>query len=246
VKGAEQTKEKKMKKLILILASFTIMGCGPYLKMAPGMDVSKSHDTLLTTAIIDGSPTDDHGAESPSIIGAAISLANNIDLAPFGEKMIKQITKYLAEHRFIVKTDAERAKKIDPIKVSEKLKDFATVAGGFWVSPETSYYPLPNNRWLLDFQRKDLAEKLDTEAPNEAFLFIQAEIRDRSSWVVMSKPEITLHIRILNEQGHDIFQSKSYGYGTSAFWWSDRSPTNLGKAIDAALAQLGVIEKTEL
>ena len=237
-----------MKKLLIVLASLSIMGCGPYLKMSPGLDVSKPHDALLTSAIIDGNPVDDTSAGSTSIVGAAVSLANNIDLAPFGDKMITQVSKYLAQHSFNVRLDPARAKKLDPIKVSDDsvVKGVAQVLGGVWTSTNTSYYAMRSSLYLTDSNREDIAKKLDTESPNEAFVFIYAEIRDESSWFFMSKPQVSIYIRILNEQGQDIFESKSFGSGGTSFWWADRSPENLSKAVDAALAQLNTLEKGTL
>ena len=235
-----------MKKLLIIIATLFIIGCGPYLRMSPGIDVSKPHDALLASAMIDGNAGT--GDAPTNIVSAAVTLSNNLDLAPFGKKMVDQVTKYLAQHGFIVKIDAERAKKLDPIKVSDEktVKGVVQAIGGGWSSQDTSYYAMPSNLYLTDSTRKDIVTKLGVQAPNEAFVFIHAGIRDQSAWVVMSKPQVEVYIRILNAQGEDIFESRSFGYGGSAFWWADRSPENLAKAVDAALAQLATLERGEL
>ena len=224
------------------------VACGPYMKAAKSVDEKNIRPSLLASASIDAladrDRTDENGRSTHNLETTARYLSNNLELEPFGERMIATVSEYLKRHGFQVVKNKEQAQQL--MSFNDDIKRMGAVVGGIWISKDTSTYTLTNNTLLLRSQRDTIVEKLNGPVENEAFLFLHAEIRDQAQWLLFSRPECTLHIRVLDESGNDLMRSISYGYGESSVLFVNRSAENLEKALVEALRQLDSLERQDL
>ena len=228
---------------LLAVASFFVMsGCvSPYLKIQKDRSGFKDSPTLLSAAVFDNSRESEDKAEKPNLLDVTLKVVSNVQLDEVGAAMIEHASKMLKTYGFLVKTDAKRAKKLDLLtgKTMEALNKAGQVLGGQWISQDGSLMTrITDQTWLLESYRKSLVDKLNSDAPNEHFLFISARCDADREWIIFSRPEVVLYYLLLDEKGKIVFEARGIGHGENSLFTDDQSPGNLMTALERAQANM--------
>ncbi|MEC7984245.1 MAG: hypothetical protein VX278_03720 [Myxococcota bacterium] len=212
----------------------------PFLKVDLDLPSQNDAPTLVTVAMIDTSP----GEGDQSLV----DMVQGKDLSKVGSHLIVQSSALFKDMGYLVSLDKDRAQKIDFVKgeVVDALKSASAVLGGVWVSADTAGTRIDNQTFLMESYRKQLVSKLDTEVPNEFFLFIAADVYERTDWLIMKSPVMVIDWVMLSDNEKITLRARGIGRGKTTPLFLDKGEANLKMAIDSAIESLKAEEKQGL
>ena len=144
---------------------------------------------LLRWAIFDNTPTTDLD-EQKSIMDVAMKVVSNVNLDKVGVQMVADAEAILGKYGFALKGNKKHAQKPDLLKgkTVEALNKAGQVLAGRWVSPHATQSPFVHHQtWLLESVRIGMANKLNSDVPNEYFLCVSARLTNGSGMPRMTQ-----------------------------------------------------------
>ena len=228
--------------LPLLLAATLSTGCATtFIKQVPNTPESAATPTLLSGYTVQKVA---EGKEA-GLIDSVVDASQNAQLEEFGQKAYAKLAEQMAERGFVLELEATRARSLDVIQVDGGAA--LAAATGYWKHPETSGWGAHKVAGVLtDLNRKSASEKLYEEGKQKYFAFVDISITDRGSWLVMQSPEIRVQSAVVSADGKLVMHSQGVGMGKGAFFYADRSPTNLLLAMEEAFAAMKKVEVEEL
>lgn len=186
--------------------------------------------------------------DSASSAKAIAFLIQNKDLDAFGAQAQAQLSEMMLERGYALTFDKERAVRLGDSSLARN-KSIQTLSGG-WVHPQTSPYDFNGNYFNSALVK--VAQTLrDPAQPQEHFASITIFVHEASDFAcggIMGwfYPVITVDLRVLNNQGKEVFNSRIKGEGESQFAAADRSAKNLSLGLKRALMKMKAIEVEKL
>ena len=228
--------------LPLLLAATLSTGCATtFIKQVPNTPESAATPTLLSGYTVQKVA---EGKEA-GLIDSVVDASQNAQLEEFGQKAYAKLAEQMAERGFVLELEATRARSLDVIQVDGGAA--LAAATGYWKHPETSSWGANRVAGVLsELDRKSASEKLYEEGKQKYFAFVDISITDRGSWLVMQSPEIRVQSAVVSADGKLVMHSQGVGMGKGAFFFADRSPTNLLLAMEEAFAAMKKVEVEEL
>jgi hypothetical protein len=224
--------------MLLGLLVLVLSGCGgPYLKLDPALTPSEPRPSLMTSAIV--SVENDSPDDGVSVFG----LLQNTDLDRFGQIMTSRAGAFLLDYGLELYVDREHARRASALNVSSGASKALAVLAGAWISPDGSTVFIDGDT-NLRFTRKDLKKKLATGRPGESFTFVTGKIEERG--IFFKRPIFTIDIVVVDAEFNTILSARGIGKGDSSFLVTNRTATNLERAMNLALDELATIEGRKL
>ena len=186
-----------------------------------------------------------HGEVSSTaeLLALASDVIQNTQLDEFGETVLDASTPFLETQGVQLVIDADRAKstrKVDWGEVGNSL----TFATGGWTDARGGVMSLVP-RMLF---RKAVFSKMGTElhqggAP-EGYLYVVGTVHERGLFFPF--PKLALTFVVHDQTGQELLLAQGVGQGERSFFLVDRSPQNLGIALEQALTELDAAVPTGL
>ena len=229
--------------LPLLLAATLSTGCATtFIKQVPNTPESAATPTLLSGYTVTKVVQSDG---ETNLLDSVVDATQNAQLEEFGQKAYAKLAEQMAERGFVLELEATRARSLDVIQVDGGAA--LAAATGYWKHPETSSWGANRVAGVLsELDRKSASEKLYEEGKQKYFAFVDISISDRGSWLVMKSPEIRVQSAVVSADGKLVMHSQGVGMGKGAFFFADRSPTNLLLAMEEAFAAMKKVEVEEL
>ena len=217
----------------------------PFLKVSPTLEKPTDAPTLVTNISIDGNASTRSSDEIG--LGDLISQKDNLKLDEAGDILLSQSTGWFRTEGFALYENKEQAQQLDLLKGEgiQTAKNVAQIVAGNWISPASSMVVINNDMILLKSYRNHVVEKIDSEVEGEFFLFASARVYKATNWFFV-RPRIVLDYVLLSETNAIVMRARGLGFGKSNFWIMDRSPSNLGLAIEEAIESIKQAERKPL
>lgn len=216
----------------------TATGCfSPYIKKTPNQPDPNPSSALGAGYVV----RFNDGGGQKSLLDAAVDAAQNAGLEEFGKAAQPKVEATLKDHGYTLTFNRERAKTLEAIS----LRSDATTAAftGQWVHPDSTYWT-PQYVDNLFTKPADFTTKLKVEGQHEYFAFVSIDIFD--SGLLFKEPYIIIRTLIADENGKIVAELGGHGKGESSPFVTNRSPQNLERALDAALAEMKSVAVTAL
>lgn len=236
--------------IVGLIASTLLLSAGcasTWVKRAgaqPAQPVETLNASLTLTSRAPGQTNDSSGDSAKALV----TMVQNKDLDKFGERALEMTQEALLKRGYQLTLDKERAVRLGDSSLA-KNKDMQTLSG-FWTHPQTSPYAF--NGTFFESSLVKVAQTLQTpDKPQEHFASITLYVYEDADWACGSIigwffPVVTMDVRILNNKGKEIFNSRVRGEGDSSFAVADRSPANLELALKRALMKMNALEVESL
>jgi len=177
------------------------------------------------------------GSSERSIIDAV----QDTGLSQFGNDAVAPITEALRGLGYETRFDKIRASALNTVSMGS---DSATTAlTGQFIHPESSYWhPEIIRGPFLD--PRDLVVKVKGDDANEYVAFVGVTIYNAGNF--FKEPLLDLRITVFDQAGKRTLEVRGVGRGSSSLFIVDRSPQNLTRALEEAIASLKTVTEEPL
>ena len=207
---------------------------------APAQPLETLNASMVVVSQAPGQGQDNAGSSAKGLA----TMLQNKDLDKFGDGARAMLEEAMLKQGFRLTLDKPRALRAGDSSLA-KNKNMQTLSG-VWAHPETSAYGF--NGTYFDSGLVKVAQTLrDPERPQEHFASITVYVHEGSSFACGSVlgwfyPIITVDMRVLNNAGKEVYNSRIRGEGDSSFGVADRSPSNLTLGLKRALMKMNALE----
>jgi hypothetical protein len=239
---------------LALLAPLVAACATPYVKRAPGHPPPDKQPapTLLGSFVVG---VDDAAADDLDV-STAVNVVQNLLLHEFGEAAQPRVEAELERRGFKLLYDAEVASTLDLFPVA-KDNIVATALIGHWVYGQGSDVDPDKFRELHLFGDDKATEvgrqlsNMDGAKDKDYFAFTGVKIMKPSGcgcfgvWC-WAKPRLRVNLVVLDRAGKIVYDAQGVGVGNTSVLVVDRTPGNLGVALDQALFSMREEEELPL
>jgi hypothetical protein len=226
-----------MKRLFcLFLVALLNTGClKTYVKRSAALGPDAQLPTLMIhTGVSTDKTLDEQDVTTASdVIAIAAGALQNSMLPTFGETILDSSTPFLEAQGIAVVFDPDRAKGLTRVDLGEIGNKVTFLTGG-WTDPRGGVMPLEPRMLFRGVVYAQMGETFHVKGSGkEGYLYVVGTIYERG--ILFPYPKLALTFVVHNHKGKELLIAQAVGKGSRNIIVPNRSPENLGLALDRAL-----------
>ncbi len=204
---------------------------------APSVSPEAAVPALMVSTIVETQVSN----QDEGLIGTAVALADNDELATFGERVEPAVRDWLTSQGVEQGADKDRLMAGRGTDWARVANDF-TVFSGTWVDPDGLGVRLATDTLFAGGTLRAMGAQLGGADGREIFTYTTVTVVPLHEWIVLGVPRVRLSVIAHDREGNEVLRAQAWGVGRRTAFIVDRSPTSLQKGFDEALAKLAAAQ----
>jgi hypothetical protein len=228
----------------MVLCLLLSTGCmKTYVHRAAGVDAGSPMDALVVGSQVrtvqdqTGSGLSSEGGISAiAIVEMATDTMANVKVDEFGATVVDTLTPFLVSQGFEPVFDTDLAKSTRDVDWGDATNAMRALSGSYSDPRGSSIWVQPK----MLFRKKVLEKTAGALAVGDetALLYLTVSVYESRRFMVMRLPLVQATAVVTDHAGAELLKAQGIGKGDMSFLVINRSPANLGAALDEAATEL--------
>lgn len=230
--------------LALVMVGLTVglSACAStYIKQVPGVPEARPAEALVAGFVV----RTEHDGQNASLVDVAVDVAQNTQMNAFGAYAAEKLPVVLGKLGFKPVFNGAVTRDLELMKVPDGLAQLS----GYWQHPETSALPATaytGPRFMVESlgNGPHIVKSLEEKGAQYPFVaFVEAIVTENTACgagalKLWTAPQVRYVVSILDKTGAVVVVAQAVGNGDGSVMFTNRSPTNLKKGLDAGIRTL--------
>ncbi len=196
---------------------------------------------LMVSTIVETYQSNSSGGGTTGLVQAIVDVANNSELASFGETVQPEVSAWLTTQGVAQTSDKDRVMGDKATDWGKVANDF-TVLSGTWVDPDGLALRVATDTLFSAGTFKDVGSRLAGTDPKETYVYTTVTVVPLTEWLVVGTPRVRVSVVAHDRDGKELLRARAWGVGKRTAFVVDRSPASLTRGFQEAMAKLASAE----